>query len=137
MHVMCARVSACVCPSSSGPLTDCDCISIGFSAGANGEQGPDEEMGSDGKTHLLFPDTFPPRVCGHHTHTHTRTEWCPQLLGVLPVLMRCESGTEMKQVERRWIRETDRERERGKKGNHQSHGWKINKNSRVGKEDSG
>lgn len=28
------------------------------------------------------------------------------------MLMRCESGTEMKQVERRWIRGTDREKER-------------------------
>lgn len=36
-------------------------------------QGPDGEMGSEGETHLPFPDTVLSRVCGH-TDTHARTQ---------------------------------------------------------------
>ena len=42
------------------------------------ELGPDGEMGSEGETHLPFPDTFPSGLCGHHrthTHTHAHVQW--------------------------------------------------------------
>lgn len=73
-------------------------------------------MGSDGETHLPLSQTHSLPDCVVITETLKRlySERRPQLLRVLPVLMRCESGTEMKQVERRWIRGTDRERERGR-----------------------
>lgn len=70
-------------------------------------QGPDGEMGSEGETHLPFPDAVLHRVCGHarrthaRSHTHVYSEWCPLLLGVLALLMRCERGTEMEQVQDR------------------------------------
>lgn len=61
-------------------------------------------MGSEGETHLPFPGAvLLGVVCGHarrtHTNTHVYCEWCPLLLGVLALLMRCEGGTEMEQMQ--------------------------------------
>jgi len=111
-------VYVCVCvPVLVCTLTDCDCVSIGFSPGAKKSWAQTEKWDQRGK--LISPSQIHSLldcvviIVHTHTHTHMYSEWCPQLLRVLPTLMRCERGTKRRQVESRWITETDRERGRG------------------------
>lgn len=71
---------------------------LDFLPGEKESRAGDGEMGSEGETHLPFPDTVP--LSHTNTHSHKYIEWCLLLLGVLALLMRCERGTEMKQVKK-------------------------------------
>lgn len=78
-------------------LTDYDCISIGFSPSEKWCRAQTEKWDQRGKL-ISLSQTHSSLECGH-TGRDTHCKWCPLLLGVLTSLMRCESGTEMEQVE--------------------------------------
>lgn len=101
---VCARVHACACVSVLvWTLNDCDCISIGFSPRREGKQGQTRRNGIRGGNSSPLPrhSPFLTHTQIHTlTHSHKYIEWCLLLLGVLALLMRCERGTEMKQVKK-------------------------------------